>query len=166
LKTGDYYALVISNLGAQTRLHSNSATLKAALAGQAPQPIPPEGLVFDNLKSDSEFSVGEGDKFRSFPAEIGNAPALSVVLSADPSTGTVRVESSVNGADVTLQGRKPRHIHGAATTLLLAAGTYIGLRIKRRIHGGNPNASAEERGDAQAAGVRPEARCTACFSRH
>jgi hypothetical protein len=125
LKTGDYYALVISNLGAQTRLHSNSATLKAALAGQAPQPIPPEGLVFDNLKSDSEFSVGEGDKFRSFPAEIGNAPALSVVLSADPSTGTVRVESSVNDADVTLQGRKPRHIHGAATTLLLAAGTYM-----------------------------------------
>jgi hypothetical protein len=81
--------------------------------------------VFDNLKSDSEFSVGEGDKFRSFPAEIGNAPALSVVLSADPSTGTVRVESSVNDADVTLQGRKPRHIHGAATTLLLAAGTYM-----------------------------------------
>jgi hypothetical protein len=74
--------------------------------------------------------VGEGDKFRSFPAEIGNAPALSVVLSGDPATTTVRVESSVNDADVTVQGRKPRRIHGAATTLLLAPGTYT-VRVSK-----------------------------------
>lgn len=124
LKASEPYALVVSNLGPSTRIWSSNSSLKAGLANQPLQPIPGEGLEFNNLKSDSELVIADGANVKPLAVEIGNAPALNILLSSDVTTATVRVQSSVPDADVTVQGRKPRRIHGASTSLLLPPGTY------------------------------------------
>jgi serine/threonine protein kinase len=124
LRTGEPYVLVVSNLGAYTRIWSSNSSLKAGLAGQTPQAIAPEGLEFKDLKSDSEVVIADGSSMKPLPVEISNVPALKILLSSDIETATLRVQASVPDADVTVQGRKPRRIHGASTSLLLPPGSY------------------------------------------
>ena len=124
LKTGEPYALVVSNLGAYTRIWSSNPSLKAGLANQTPQPILPEGLEFKDLKSDSELSIADGSNVKPLAIESSNAPGLNILLSSDVSTATLRLKVSVPDAAVTVQGRKPRRIHGASASLLLPPGKY------------------------------------------
>ena len=124
LKTGEPYALVVSNLGPYTRIWSTNPAVKAAPVTQTPQSIPPDGLEFKDLKSDSELVIADGASQKPLPVEITNAPALSILLSSDVTTATLRLQASVPDADVTVQGRRPRRMHGVSTSLMLPPGTY------------------------------------------
>jgi serine/threonine protein kinase len=108
IKVKDVSVVVIATLDSSARVYASDSSLKAGLKDSAPQAIPPGGLEFGGITASTEITLDDGKAPRTLPIEVGNAPTLTISLVNDPNLGTLEVEVSVPGAELSLDGRKAR----------------------------------------------------------
>jgi serine/threonine protein kinase len=131
LNTNDLSAVVVSNLGSQSRVYSSNSALMAGVSSETPQPISPEGLDLGDLKPGSEVVIVDAGNARPLPIDTSNAPSLTLLLASDSTTATMQIEVNAVDTDMTiLGGHKPRHVHGTSTTYQLPPGKYV-IRVTK-----------------------------------
>ena len=124
IKVKDVSVVVISTLGSSARVYASDNSLKGGLKDSTPQPIPVEGLEFGGITASSEITLDDGKSQRTVPMEVGNAPTLTISLANDPNLGTLQVEVSVPGAELSLDGRPARPLHAGSNYRGLEPGTH------------------------------------------
>ena len=98
--------IVVSSLGSETSVYSGSTSLRANLAGQEPQPIPPEGLKLVGVSTtNNELSFSNKD-LPKILIDLGNAPVLYVGLNADTNVAYLAVQSNVQTSRLFVDGRE------------------------------------------------------------
>jgi eukaryotic-like serine/threonine-protein kinase len=130
IKVKDVSAVVIATLASSARVYASDPSLKGGLKDSTPLPIPPEGLELGGITATTEITLDDGKSQRTVPMEVGNAPTLTVSLANDPNQGTIGVEASVPGAELSLDGRKGRPLHAGRNFRGLEPGTHT-IRISK-----------------------------------
>jgi serine/threonine-protein kinase len=106
LGTKDTPGVVISSVGTTAQVYATTGT-KGAVAGQDPQPIPPDGVAVTGLASGStQFQVDDGkSKPHAIALESSSVPMLSVWLSGAPEGLRVNLTSNVPDAVLVVDGQ-------------------------------------------------------------
>ena len=130
VKAKDISAVLIANLGFSARIYATDGSLKGGLKGQPAQPIPPEGLALGELTGNAELTLDDGKSPRQLPIEMSNAPTLTIWLASDLNLGTLTVQASVPGAEVTIDQRKPRPLRSGPNYLGLEPGKHT-IRVSK-----------------------------------
>ena len=130
IKVKDVSAVVIATLASSARVYASDTSLKGGLKDSTPQAIPPEGLEFGGITASTEITLDDGKSQRTLPMEVGNAPTLTISLANDPNQGTLEVEVSVPGAELSLDGRKPRPLHAGRNYRGLEPGPHT-IRVSK-----------------------------------
>ena len=74
--------------------------------------------------------LDDGKSQRALPMEVGNAPTLTISLANNPNQGTLEVEASVPGAELSLDGRPPRPLHAGKNYRGLEPGPHT-IRVSK-----------------------------------
>jgi serine/threonine-protein kinase len=122
VKARDVDAVVVSNLASQARVYTNGS-VKGSTKDQPPQLIPPEGLELSNLTGNAELTLNDGKSSRPLMIPTGNVPALSILVTSDPTIATLQVESNVPEAELVVNGRT-RILKLGRARIQLAPGIY------------------------------------------
>ena len=130
IKVKDVSVVVISSLTSSARVYTSDTSLKGGLKDSTPQAIPPEGLEFGGITASTEIMLDDGKSQRALPMEVGNAPTLTISLANSPNQGTLEVEASVPGADLSLDGRPPRPLHAGKNYRGLEPGPH-NIRVSK-----------------------------------
>jgi tetratricopeptide (TPR) repeat protein len=100
--------IIVSSLGSETAVYSGSTSLRANLAGQEPQPIPPEGLKLVGVSTTNNELAFSNKDLPKILIDLGNAPVLYVGLNADTNVAYLAVQSNVQTARLFVDGREVR----------------------------------------------------------
>ena len=130
IKVKDVSVVVISTLASSARVYTSDTSLKGGLKDSTPQAIPPEGLEFGGITASTEIMLDDGKSQRALPMEVGNAPTLTISLANNPNQGTLEVEASVPGAELSLDGRPPRPLHAGKNYRGLEPGPH-NIRVSK-----------------------------------
>jgi len=87
---------VITSLNGAATLYSSTQGVKANLAGQPPQAVPPEGLTLEPTEANHEVAFDRKD-LANLPITMESFPVLTVALHPQP-TGSIKIACSVEGA--------------------------------------------------------------------
>ena len=130
IKVKDVSVVVISTLFSSARVYTSDTSLKGGLKDSTPQAIPPEGLEFGGITASTEIMLDDGKSQRALPMEVGNAPTLTISLANNPNQGTLEVEASVPGAELSLDGRPARPLHAGKNYRGLEPGPH-NIRVSK-----------------------------------
>jgi hypothetical protein len=111
-------------------VYASDNSLKGGLKDSTPQPIPAAGLEFGGITASSEITLDDGKSQRTLPMDVGNAPTLTISLANDPNLGTLEVEASLPGAELSLDGRPPRPLHAGPNYRGLEPGRHT-IRVSK-----------------------------------
>ncbi len=118
--------VVVTSLGASARVYGTPG-LKGALDGQAPVPIPPEGVVVSLNDHQAARFIVEESQGKQHPVSIDFSPlpVLSVFLSGAAERIPLVINANVPDGSVSLNGQLlKRTMVDGARTVLLPPGTY------------------------------------------
>jgi serine/threonine protein kinase len=104
--------LVVSSLANEAIVFSASNTLSAALDGQDPKLIPPEGLKLDGVSSTHNEVVFKGQSLPKIVVDTGKAPTLYIVRNADTNIAYLTVEIKPETARLSVDGREKKRSTG------------------------------------------------------
>lgn len=100
-------AVLISSLGSQARVVTNSGPLKLTLNGQPQGDAGPSGIDLKDFQPGvDELLVGEGKDQRNMKESFGPAPMLTAFLKSDLNIGTLIVATSEDDVRVYLDGKE------------------------------------------------------------
>ena len=157
IKVKDVSVVVISTLASSARVYASDNSLKGGLKDSTPQPIPPEGLEFGGITASSEIILDDGKSQRTVPMDVGNAPTLTISLANDPNLGTLQVEVSVPGSELSLDGRAARPLHAGSNYRGLEPGAHT-IRILKEGYETVVRSGGIEKGrDGSPGSYRPQA---------
>ena len=98
--------IVVSSLGSEATVYSGSPEIRATLPGQDPQPLQADGLNLTGLGPDNHELAFDRKDLPKIPIELGNAPALYVVLNSDPNVGSLYITANIENARLSIDGRE------------------------------------------------------------
>jgi hypothetical protein len=131
------FGLVLVNVrGSRGAVYVSAAGAKAALDGQPPQPIPPEGLTLSGLSRGAhQLTIDDGVSPRTLPLNLtGGLGAIAYVLGkSDAGMGVVLVSANEDNATVTINDKYPYYRKtrgGVARVSNLKPGKYS-LRLSK-----------------------------------
>jgi len=103
-------AVVVTNAGASTRIHSSAPTLKLTVDGNASGDVGPGGLDVANLgQGDREFAVTDGTNERKLLVSVSAQPTLTAYLKLDTAVGTIMISTAgEDDVSATVNGRALR----------------------------------------------------------
>ena len=105
--THNLVAVLVSSLGNQARVVTNSGPTKLALNGQPQGDAGPAGLDLKNfLPGVDEIVVGEGKDQRNMKESFGPAPTLTAFLKSDLNIGTLIVSTGEDDVRVFLNDKE------------------------------------------------------------
>ena len=100
--------IIVSSLGSESSVYSGSTSLRANLAGQELQPIPPDGLKLTGLSATNNELIFSNKDLQKILVDAGNAPVIYVGLNADTNVAYLAVQSNVQMAKLFVDGREVR----------------------------------------------------------
>jgi hypothetical protein len=99
----DVSALLVSNFGGQARIYGSAPSASVKLAGKPLGQLDKNGLDLPKLTpAQYDLEIGDGKDMRKRSIEIGPERTLTVVVDSDPNTGTLLVQTSENGANISV----------------------------------------------------------------
>jgi hypothetical protein len=99
----DVLTVLVASLANRARVVTSSGPWKLAVNGHTESDAGPAGVELDNLApGDDEVVIGEGNDRRSLKEHFGADAALTVLVTTDPSAGTLIVSTGENGVRVFL----------------------------------------------------------------
>jgi hypothetical protein len=126
----DASALLISNFGNRTRIHSANPPLLAKLDGESNGALARGGLELPVLEAGNHvLELSEGKSFRKKVMAIGPERTLTAIVDSDPDTGTLLVQTNEDGVAISVLANgkhlSPRgESKGGAFRANLRAGNY------------------------------------------
>jgi len=103
-------AVLVSSLGSQARVFTNSGPVKLAVNGQPEGDAGPAGVDVKNFHAGpDEIVVGDGKDQHTLNETFTPAPMLTAFFKSDVNLGTLVVVTGEDGASVFLNGKLYRH---------------------------------------------------------
>ncbi len=127
----DVLTVLVASLANRARVVTSSGPWKLAVNGHTESDAGPAGVELDSLApGDDELVIGEGDDRRSLKEHFGSDAALTVLVTTDPSAGTLIVSTGQNGARVFLNNSE-RALLTQAGELLVQVSGRVEVRVTK-----------------------------------
>jgi hypothetical protein len=107
--TRNLIAVLVSSLGSQARLVTNSGPVKVALNGAPQADASPAGVDLQNFQPGvDELVIGDGKDQKNMKESFGPAPMLTAFLKSDVNIGTLIVSTGEDDVRVFVNGNEYR----------------------------------------------------------
>lgn len=142
-------AVIVSSLGSQARVVTNSGPLKLAVNGQPQGDAGPAGIDLKNFQTGvDEILIGEGKDQRNMKESFGPAPMLTAFLKSDLNIGTLIVSTGEDDVRVFLNDQEYRRRTQRGQVRIPAIGP-VTVRVARNGFQDEPAQTAEVKKGAE-----------------
>ena len=156
--THNLIAVLVSSLGTQARVVTNSGPMKLALNGQAQDDAGPAGVDLRNFQAGvDELVVGDGQDQRNVKESFGPGPMLTAFLKSDLNIGTLIVSTGEDDVRVFVNDKEVRRQTKRGQMRVPAIGN-VSVRVVKAGFQDTPAQTAEVKKGAE---VRLEFKLTA-----
>jgi hypothetical protein len=151
-------AILVSSLGTQARVVTNSGPMKLALNGQAQDDAGPAGVDVRNFQAGvDELVVGDAQNQRNMKESFGPGPMLTAFLKSDVNSGTLIVSTGEDDVRVFVNDKEFRRTTKRGQVRIPAIGN-VNVRVAKAGFQDSPAQAAEVKKGAE---VRLEFKMTA-----
>ena len=126
IKAGNLLAVLVTSLGPQAKVYSNS-NAKVAVNGQAQGQTGPQGLELKDVPTGEQtLSLGEGANEKRLVVSFGPAPSIAAFFKKpDVTTGTLVVSTGEDDVTVSLNGKEYRRKTSRGVLRIPTLGTVM-----------------------------------------